>query len=113
MDKQRWRGQNKAPRLRIRVFYPGNYHYKKCAEALIGPLEWNQVTVGDIMESLLGLSYLTKERRLEMWYPKSFVLFLHNWFLAVYRYNQSLGRTPYAEIFARIKHASLSVVVVD
>ena len=95
-------------------FDPGNNHYKECAEALIGPLEWNQVTVGDIMESLLGLRYLTKERGLERCYfPKSVVLFLHNWFLAVYRYNQSLGWTPYAEIFARIKHASLSVVVVD
>ena len=66
------------------------------------------------MESLLGLRYLTKERGLDICYiPKGFVLFLHNWFLAVYRYNQSLGWTPYAEIFARIKHASLSVVVVD
>ena len=102
--------------VELGYFDPGNNHYKECAEALIGPLEWNQCTVGDIMESLLGLRYLAKERGISSCYfPKSFVLFLHNWCLAVYRYNQSLGWTPYAEVFARIKHASLSasVVVVD
>ena len=94
-------------------FDPGNFHYRKCFETLFGKVDWKAETVGDIIEGLLGMHYLvqnncTKSKDL----PVGFVKFLHNWCLAVYRYNQSLGwAVPYDEVFARIKNASRGVTL--
>ena len=105
----RWRSWKKVDDKAY--FDPGNEHYKNCFEMLFGRTDWNRETVGDIVESLLGMQYLianTEEVFKEepshwVMFPTGFVTFLHDWCLAVHRYKQSTGwwTLSYSEICDR------------
>ena len=98
----------------VSYFDPGDQHYKVCFEALFGTVEWNQCTVGDIVESLLGIQYRSKNNieKFER-LPDGFVKFIHDWCLAVYRYRQAVGWTvPSTDLFERIRHASTTVNII-
>ena len=99
-------------------FDPGNAHYKWCFEALLGETPgWNAETIGDIIESLLGLQFLVRGQGLKLRYlPGAFASFLHDWCLFVYRYHQATAWSmEYGEVFARIKaesnHVQIQVVL--
>jgi hypothetical protein len=76
------------------LFYdPSNSHYKLCMELLFpGALRaWNQETVGDIVESLLGLQYLIENDMMGARsgvpaFPHAFVNFLHDWCHGLYQW---------------------------
>ena len=107
-----WLIENDEKRLDPEDYFdPGNRHYKHCFEALIGPTLWNQGTVGDIIESLLGLQFLINQQRVKIQnFPTRMVAFLHDWCLSVYRYHHSLAwGLSYKEVFARIKAESQHV----
>ena len=110
--------------LKIEEYFdPGNEHYKRCLEALLGPLpQWNQETVGDIVESLLGFQYQVDHDLREAHsfpadmvrsfgrFPTNMVRFLHNWCLYVYRYYQSRAwEAPYDALFGDIRKEGLHV----
>ena len=67
---------------------------------------WNQNTVGDMIESLMGLHDLMSTKQVENIpsFPFGFVRFLHDWCLAMYRYSQATAwKFSYAEISMQIK----------
>ena len=68
-------------------FDPGNKFYKHCFQALFGKdNNWNQETLGDIIESLLGIDYRVKHGLMKPieCFPYSFVKFLHDFCLTAY-----------------------------
>ena len=89
-------------------FDPGNSHYKNCFDALLGASRWNEGTVGDIIESLLGLQFLINHYGLKIqMFPTKMVDFLHDWCLFVYRYCQSMAwEVEYRNVFDRINDES-------
>ena len=84
----------KPKNLDVTLFYdPGNQHYKVCMELLFpgAVTAWNQETVGDIVESLLGLQYLIESDLMGARFgipdfPHAFVNFLHDWCHALYQW---------------------------
>ena len=72
-------------------FDPGNWHYATSMR-LLWPSHsiWNQETVGDIVESLLGLQYLLAHGMVQHLQnsPHGFVNFLHDWCCATYEFFQ-------------------------
>ena len=84
-----------------RYFDPGSWHYKVSMGVVLGEMPYNEETVGDIVESLLGLQYIIKfgeettddtasktapRQRTSRFFPHGFVNFLHDWCLALYLY---------------------------
>lgn len=68
-------------------FDPGNWHYNICIVLLFGDVPWNAETVGDIVESILGLRYLIEEESMICDnFPFAFANFLELWCVAVYRW---------------------------
>ena len=68
-------------------FDPGNWHYKMCFVLLFGDVPWNENTVGDILESILGTRYLIENEGLACThFPFAFATFLEKWCVALYRW---------------------------
>ena len=87
-------GDEPSPYLRQEDYFdPGNAHYKLCFVLLFGDMSWNAETVGDIIESILGMQYLLKHSAVPDVpnFPHSFANFLHDWCLALYRWRAALG----------------------
>jgi hypothetical protein len=74
-------------------FDPGNKHYKLSFVLLFGDLGWNAETVGDIIESILGMQYLLRHYNVPEVpdFPHGFARFLHDWCLALYRWRAATG----------------------
>ena len=69
-------------------FDPGNWHYQVCFELLFGDVPWwNQETIGDMFESILGMRYLIENEGVPYTtFPFGFAEFLERWCVAVYRW---------------------------
>ena len=116
VKEQWWKFANMDP---LEYFDPGNTHYTQCFHALFGPTpSWNNETVGDIIESLLGLLFIVRHRRdyptlsikakdvdlIAQRVPLPFAHFMHDWCRAVFRMIQSTAwKETYTDLFARIK----------
>ena len=103
----------------LSYFDPGNRHYAECFHALFGKTPgWNDETIGDMIESLLGLQFVATHRRdypalgikandidlIKEKVPLAFAHFIHDWCRAVFRLRQATAwKKNYADLFARIK----------
>ena len=74
-------------------FDPGNKHYKLSFVVLFGDFGWNAETVGDIIESILGMQYLLRHYNVPEvpHFPHRFARFLHDGCLALYRWRAATG----------------------
>ena len=92
----RWADTNRKWLSCETYFDPGNWHYSICMRLLWPRLgsqgNWNDETIGDIVESLLGMQYLIAHRPNELkvrHFPDYLVKFLHDWCYVVYSYFKS------------------------
>ena len=91
-------------------FDPGNWHYKICFVLLFGDVPWNENTVGDILESILGTRYLIENEGLACThFPFAFATFLEMWCVALYRWfectawcNKSIAKVREALLISEI-----------
>ena len=71
-------------------FDPGNWLYTVAMKVLFRQVlvenGWNEETVGDIVESLLGIQFLKRNYDVpQINIPDQFIDFLHLWCLSIYR----------------------------
>ena len=116
VKEQWWKFAKMDP---LAYFDSGNTHYAQCFQALFGPTpSWNNETVGDIIESLLGLLFILRHRRdypslgikakdvdlIAQRVPLPFAHFMHDRCRAVFRLIQATAwNETYTDPFARIK----------